>query len=159
MNVLPGCNALQAGVEPGALILAPRSEAFVDALLSHTGLDEGVALQVQKLADIGFGHPRIADQHSPAPPVRIGSGASSNLCEDIRNGSSCGDHRTGHRQRPSPGNRSFSLQPEVRPALRDASSEPATRAGSDASSGRSHGLDSSLNNVSPFISIVSRKRR
>ena len=63
------------------MILASRSEVFVDALLGHPGVDESVALQVQKLASVSFGHPRIADQHSPAPPVRIGSGASCNLAK------------------------------------------------------------------------------
>ena len=49
------------------MILASRSAVFVDALLGHAGVDEGVALQVQKLAPVSFGDPRIAERSLGAP--------------------------------------------------------------------------------------------
>ena len=72
---------LQTRFESRAMSLASRIEVFVDPFLGHAGVDEGVALQVQTLASIGFGNPRIADQHSPAPPVRLDSTVSRNLAK------------------------------------------------------------------------------
>ena len=42
------------------MILASRSEVFVGALLGHPGVDEGVALQVQKLAPVSLGHAELS---------------------------------------------------------------------------------------------------
>ena len=55
---------LEAGVEARAVILASGGAVFVDALRGDAGVEKRVALQVQELAPIGLGDPRIADQQS-----------------------------------------------------------------------------------------------